>query len=227
MSAVIADAGAAGAAAPVAPGKKGKKKLIVIVAAALVLALGLGGGTVVYLKKKAHAAAEAEAEEGGGEAAHAAAKPDLHTPPTYLPLDPFIVNLADKQADRYAQIGIVLEVESTTFADQLRGYMPAVRNAILMVITKKTSRDLLDGDGKEMLAQEIMLEAVRPMGIEVAMPMAVTHTEGKGEPADAKTQHGGDDEAAKPKPEMAKAKTKGAAVKNPIRNVNFSSFIIQ
>lgn len=219
MSAVIADA----AAVPPAPGKRGKKKLLVIVAAALVLALGLGGGAVVYLKKKAHAAA-AEAEEGGGDAAHAAAKPDLHTPPTWLPLDPFIVNLADKQADRYAQIGITLEVESPAFAEQLRGYMPAVRSAILMTITKKTSRDLLDGDGKEQLAQEIMREAVRPMGIEVAAPMAVMHGEGKDESkAEGTGEHAQAEEAAPPK----KMKAKAATVKNPIRNVNFSSFIIQ
>ena len=177
MSAVIADPAAAGDAVPV---KRGKKKLLVIGAAALAVALVLGGGTVVYLKKRAaHAAAEA-GDDGGASAAAADADTGGHDahdamgPPTYLPLDPFVVNLADKETDRYAQVGITLEVDNSVVADQMRGYMPSIRNAILMVITRKTSRDLLDPTGKERLADEIAREAVRPMGIEIAAPQPVT-----------------------------------------------------
>ena len=93
--------------------------------------------------------------------------------PVFLPLDPFIVNLADKDVDRYAQIGITLELESTVFADQVKAYMPAVRNAILLILAQKTSRELLGRSGKEELAEEIMREAVRPMGIEILAPEPV------------------------------------------------------
>ena len=173
MSAVIADPAAAGGAVPV---KRGKKKLLVIVAAFLVVVLALGAGTVVLLKKRAaHAAAEAIADDDGSTANSTAANAeaaahDALTPPTYLPLDPFVVNLADKEADRYAQVGITLEVDSSVLADQMRAYMPSIRNAILMVITRKSSRDLLDPMGKEQLADEIAREAVRPMGIDIAAP---------------------------------------------------------
>ena len=44
--------------------------------------------------------------------------------PFYLPLDPFIVNLADKEADRYLQIGITFELESSMSGDTMKGYMP-------------------------------------------------------------------------------------------------------
>ena len=94
--------------------------------------------------------------------------------PFYLPLDPFIVNLADKEADRYAQIGITFELESSMSGDQIKAYMPAIRNAVLMILANKTSKDLLNREGKEQLALEIQREAVRPMGIEVAVPEPVT-----------------------------------------------------
>jgi flagellar FliL protein len=150
--------------------KSGKKKLILIgVVVLLVLAIA-GGGATWWLKKRAAHAAELAAEEEGG-AKVAEKKIDIAHPPTFLPLEPFVVNLADRDADRYAQIGITLELESPAVAEQVKAFMPAVRNAILMVIAHKNARDLLDRSGKEDLADEIMREAMRPMGIEVDMPV--------------------------------------------------------
>jgi flagellar FliL protein len=227
MSAVIADPAALGDAVPV---KRGKKKLLVIVAAALAFALAAGGGTIVYLKKRAAhaAAAAAEAGEEGSAAtneasAGASAKPDAMSPPTYLPLDPFVVNLADRDVDRYAQIGITLEVESSVFADQMRGYMPAIRNAILMIITRKTSKDLLGSSGKEELADEIMRAAVRPMGIEIAAPEPVTPAAAPAPEASGAEATAASAAASMPK----KAKKRIGTTRNPIQHVHFSSFIIQ
>ena len=209
--------------AETAPPKSGrKKKLIVIIAAALVLALAGGGGTVYWLKKKAADAAAAAADaadaDGGAKPAHAAAKGGHRAPPTFLPLDPFVVNLADREADRFAQIGITLEVDDAKFAEEMKAYMPAIRNGILMVLAHKTSQQLLERSGKQALAREIMREAVRPMGIEV---------EAEAEPAEAapKGKDAADVEVAeKPKP---KKKAKPDAEHNPVQNVLFSSFIIQ
>src|SRR4029077_13853725 len=92
----------------------------------------------------------------------------------YLPLDPFIVNLADREADRYAQIGITFELESSMMGDRIKAYMPAIRNAVLLILANKTSKDLLNREGKEQLALEIQGEAVRPMGIGIAGPEPVT-----------------------------------------------------
>jgi flagellar FliL protein len=168
MSAVIADP-VAGAA----PLGRGKKKLLVIGAAVLAVLLLLTAGGLFLLKQRA-ARAAADAGEEDAAAEMRTAKVDLKYAPTYLPLDPFVVNLADRDVDRYAQIGITLELENGASGDRLKAYMPAVRNAILLVLANKTSRDLLDRAGKELLAQEIMREAVRPMGIEVALPEPVT-----------------------------------------------------
>ena len=170
MSAAAAHGAEAAAAAPPA---KGKKKLIIIIAAVLLLALAGGGGALFCMKKKAAeaaAAAEAEGEDGEAAGAHGAEKDGKHDaahPPTFVPLEPFVVNLADKETDRYAQIGITLEIDDAKFAEQLKAYMPAIRNGILMVLAHKTSAELLERKGKEALADEIMRETVRPLGIEV------------------------------------------------------------
>jgi len=203
---------AADAHAGDAPPKKGNKKLIIIIAAVLVLVLGGGGAAFFIMKKKAAEAAAAAEEEGGGAAEHAPAAPEhkkdlAHmTPPTYVPLDNFTVNLADHDADRYAQIGVTLEVEDAKFAEQMKAYMPAIRNGILLVLSHKTSVELLDRVGKEELAAEIMREAVRPMGIEIDDP----------------------EEDAPPKATEGEAPVKKKRpVYNPVTNVLFSTFIIQ
>jgi len=194
------------------PKKKGSKKLVLI-AAVVALLLAVGGGAAFYMmKKKAAEAAAAAEEEGDGEADHApAAKPhkkDAHAVPTFLPIDPFVVNLADRDHERFAQIGVTLQIDDAKVAEQLKLYMPAIRNGVLMVLAHKTSAELLERAGKEKLAAEIMREAVRPLGIEID---------------DQEDSHA--DEAADDKPK--KKKKKKAAEHNPVEQVHFSSFIIQ
>jgi flagellar FliL protein len=218
MPAVPADIAAAEGGA--VPFKRGKKKLLILVAAALALVLAAGGGVWVLKKQAAHAAALAAGDDEAAEPEAAqAAKPEGKGIPVYLPLDPFIVNLADKDVDRYAQIGITLELESPVFADRVKAYMPAVRNAILLILAQKSSRDLLGRSGKEELAEEIMRESVRPMGIEILAPEPV----GGIAAATNGTEKTAQDEA----PIKTPKKAKKVAVRNPVQHVHFSSFIIQ
>ena len=213
-----------------APPKSGKKKkLIIILAAVLVLVLAGGGATMYWLKKKAAdaaAAVEAGDDQGDAKTAHAAAKGGRRTPPSFLPLDPFVVNLADREADRFAQIGITLEVDDAKFAEEMKAYMPAIRNGILMVLAHKTSQQLLERSGKEALAAEIMREAVRPMGIQIEAEPEPAEAISKAK--DAKDAKDADvaDAADKPTPKP-KRKAKPPAEHNPVNKVHFSSFIIQ
>lgn len=223
-AAAIADPAEAGGEPPV---KRGKKKLIIFIAAGLAAVLLLGGGTVFVLKKRAaaHAAAAADNDVEDVAGAAQAGRIDPKAQPIYLPLDPFVVNLADRESDRYAQIAMTFEVETGAFADQLKTYMPAVRNAVLMILANKTSRDLNDRAGKEQLAQEIMREAVLPMGIEVAMPepvsVPVVAAAASTVQAAAIAGDGKTPAAAEARPRRP------AGVRNPIRRVHYSSFIIQ
>jgi flagellar protein FliL len=211
------DAGAA------KPAKKGKKKLIIMIAAAVLLLVVAGGGAAIYLKKKAAHDAEAAADDGApASTEHVAEKPDLKHPPTFLPLDPFVVNLADKDADRYAQVGITLEVADAHFAEEMKAFMPAIRNGILMILAHKSSRELLDRPGKEQLAGEILRDASRTMGIEVEEPEPVAEKPA----ADADKTAASDDDEAKAKPNK-KRKAKAPSEPNPIKHVHFSNFIVQ
>ncbi|MEO6277096.1 flagellar basal body-associated FliL family protein [Roseateles sp.] len=196
----MATAPAAQEAAPKGGGSK--KKLIIILAAVLVLVLGGGGAALLLLKKK-----PVDDGDEGDTTEEQAPKPKAHAksdhPPTFVPLDPFTVNLADKEVDRFAQIGITLQVEDPKFADQIKAYMPAIRSNVLMVLSHKTATELLTREGKDQLAKDIMREAVRPMGIEV------------------------DEEEAPAADAPKKKKKKKAAVENPISQVLFSNFIVQ
>ena len=200
---------AAAADAVEVPRKKGGKKLVLILAIVGLLLAVAGGAAVCVMKRNAAAAAAAEEEGDDPAAEHATAKKkDAHAaPPTFLPLEPFVVNLADREQERYAQIGITLQVDDPQVAEQLKAYMPAIRNGVLMILAHKTSAELLDREGKLKLADEIMRESVRPLGIEL-----------DDEDADESETHD-----AKP----AKKKKRKAPVHNPVEHVHFSSFIIQ
>lgn len=200
----MANAPAAEAAAPTGGGSK--KKLIIILVAVLVLVLAGGGAALMLLKKK-----PAEEGEDGAEAAQAhapkpKAKPKSDKPPTFVPLDPFTVNLADKDVDRFAQIGVTLEVDDPKFAEQIKAYMPAIRSNVLMVLAHKTAGELLSREGKDKLAREIKRESVRPMGIEL------DDEDEEDPPADAPKK---------------KKKKKRVVVESPVTQVLFSTFIVQ
>ena len=196
------------------PAKAGKKKLIILIAAVLVVVLGGGGAAWVLMKKK-----PVDGEDGAdGSTAraesHEPAKPharvhDPKHPPTFVPLDPFTVNLADRDSERYAQIGVTLEIDDAKVGEELKVYMPAIRNNILMAIADRTALELMGREGKTRLAEKIKLETARSLGFEV----------------DDDEESGTADEApAKP---SKKKKKKRAATALPIKAVHFSNFIIQ
>ncbi len=150
------------------PAKSGKKKLIVILAAALLLVAATAGGLVVWLKARAHAGLEAEEAEGAGEVSmtKATSRRDPNAVPVFVPLESFTVNLADREADRYAQVSVTLELNDAKDRERIKVFMPAIRNNILMVLAHKRSADLLERAGKEKLAEEVQRETERALGIE-------------------------------------------------------------
>ena len=196
------------------PVNKGKRKKLIIIGAALAVLLAAGGGGAFFvLKKRAAAAAAAaaavdgEGEEGAAkeEAAPKLVKADLKHAPTFVPLDPFTVNLADREAERFAQVGITLELSDAKSADLLKAYMPAIRNNILLVLGSKTAAQLIERDGKLRLAAEIRREALRPLGYEIDVPAPPASGA-----APKKLPTADDDDEPM-----------------PIRAVHFSNFIIQ
>jgi len=196
--------------------KKGKKKLVIIIAAAVaVLGLG-GGGTLFYPKKKA--AAEEEVEAEADDKHHKSSKRDGKVKPTFVSLDMFTVNLADRDADRYAQIQLSLELTDEKSADLIKNFMPVIRNNILMVLSHKTSTELLEKDGKMKLARDLRREIAKALGLEPLeedlpkLPKkAEAATEGSTE------EEGAPRKKRRPRPEEM----------TPVVGVHFSNFIIQ
>lgn len=195
-----AAAATADAEAPAKP--KSKKLLFIIIGVVVVLAL-LAGGAAFFLMKQSHAD---EGEDGATTEEHAdeAPKHDAKHPPSFLPLDSMVVNLADPGGNRFAQLGITLQVTDPKIAEDLKVFMPSIRNGILILISQRTADDMLGIAGKEALAQAIIGEISHVMGYEYEDPNA--------EP--------------EPAPKGKKAKRK-AAPPNPITGVLFSSFIVQ
>ena len=210
---------AAAAAADAVPAKSGGKKKLVLMVAVAALVLGGGGvGALVYMKKQKAAAEEAAAaaEDGDAEAAPAKheKKKEKGEKPVFIPMDPFVVNLADHDADRYAQIGITLEVPDEHVGEAIKTYLPAIRNNILLLLAHKSSADLAGGEGKELLAKQIRREALKAMGEDV-------------EDDDAEAAPAVAAEGASAPAKKKKKKKAAPAADAPIRSVQFSSFIIQ
>ncbi|HEX6018598.1 MAG TPA: flagellar basal body-associated FliL family protein [Burkholderiaceae bacterium] len=165
-------AAAAPAEADPAPGPaRGKKKLLILIAGAVLLLLALGGGAAFWVvqRQAAEVAADPDAEAGSDAADVATEEPvakpkgDKHRLPVFLPMEIFTVNLADRDAERYAQVGVTLEVADNKTSDLLKAYMPALRNDVLMLIAHKTAADLQDRAGKLELAREIKRAALKPL----------------------------------------------------------------
>jgi flagellar FliL protein len=183
------------------PPAKSKKMLIIIVAAVLLLVLA-GGGAFLYISKQR--AAAAAAEEDGGEHATTTQAADSHgaakTPPVYLPMDNMVLNLADPGGERVAQVGITLEVRDAAAADSVKAYMPTIRSGVLMLLSQRTSEELLSAEGKQKLIEDILRETSVPFG-------------------------GGEEEEPAA---TDKKKTKKKVVKQfPVIGVLFSSLIVQ
>jgi flagellar FliL protein len=102
-------------------------------------------------------------------------------------------------------VGITLEVADAHVGDEIKAYLPAIRNNILLLLAHKTSTELMEAEGKEELAKEVRRESLRPMGIELPDE---------------------DDGAKKKKKKKAKAEDEEVH-ELPIKSVQFSSFIIQ
>lgn len=177
---------------------KSKKMLLIILAAVLLLVLGGGGAGWFYLSKKN---ADLEDEE---EVVEVVPK----GPPTYLPLDHMVVNLADPGGEKVAQVGVTLELSDIKAPERVKPYLPAIRSGILMLVSQRTAEELLQREGKEKLSADILADASR-------------HFE-------SPSVAGGKDKKNGDKKNGAKSK-KGQPEEevNPVRGVLFSSFIVQ
>jgi flagellar FliL protein len=144
-----------------------KKKLFIIIGAAVGVAVILA---VVFMmmgkgdkkekgKEGGEAKTEAKAESGahggaapkeGGKEGAAAAGSNI------FPLEPFIVNIYDGQELRYLKVKVELEMSGVGVKAELDGRLAPIRDAILVLLSTKTLRDIQDIQGKNQMKDEIL-----------------------------------------------------------------------
>jgi flagellar FliL protein len=150
-----------------APKKKGKMMIIIL---AVVGVLVIGGGVGAYLllskpaveKKAGHGDEEAAAdgEEAGDEEEDGHG--DEH-PPIYVKLEAFTVNLADQES--MLQVEIQLLIADAKVGEKITSHLPEVRDAMIRLLSSKTSEELSQQEGKDKLAAEVQKQINEVLGI--------------------------------------------------------------
>jgi flagellar FliL protein len=135
----------------VKPPRVSKKLLLIILGAVVLLALA-GGAAWYFLFARHVVVVEGDIEE-------VVEKVVNKGPPSFLPLDTMVMNLADPGGERIVQVGITLELSDPKAADLVKQYLPKIRSTILLKLSERTSQEVLQREGKAKLAADILEEA--------------------------------------------------------------------
>ncbi len=120
-----------------------------------VVTLLLVAGVLVYLK--VFLPKELSALKGGnvqGKVEKAAAKGKAGKE-VVVHLEPFLVNLADEGGRRYLKVTMDLLIGSEKGKKEVEDKLPEIRDRIILVLSNKSTADVLDNLGKEKLKEEI------------------------------------------------------------------------
>lgn len=136
------------------PKKKKGKKLILIIVIAVAVVLG-GGGAFFFLSKSGGGGDKAakKGESGGKEESSA-----------MFSLDPFVVNLSDQGANKFLKVSMQLELSSQAAMESAKVKTPQIRDAIINLLTSKTSDTLMSPEGKLQLKDEVNMMANQILG---------------------------------------------------------------
>ncbi|MGB9697779.1 MAG: flagellar basal body-associated FliL family protein [Thermodesulfobacteriota bacterium] len=126
-----------------------KKKGLFIFLAPLVI-LGLGGGLIYFLKPSFLTQFLPN---------HAGTKTEQYMPKKekgfLYKMDPLIVNLADAETLHYLKIKIDLESMEEKPNEEFEKRLPQIRDNILLLLSTKERKVLMDAEGKNKLRAEI------------------------------------------------------------------------
>lgn len=149
-------------------------KLVRIILIAVVLALIGTGATVWLLLQKKNELAVDDVENV---ASVSVATVDLTRPPSFVALDPFVVNLQPEGGERYLQVMMAVRVNASRTGDSLKGFMPEIRHRINLRLTGKLPSEISTPPGQETLAQEIAADINTVLGSQLTGgPNAPVHS---------------------------------------------------
>ena len=146
--------------------KPSRLKGVLITGVVGVVFLGAGAGASWwFFGRHVPAGAQQTATPAAPEAIVTAA------PPSYLAIEPMVVNLSGDSGDRLVQIGITLALSDEKSNDRIKAFLPAIRNAAILTISQRAATDLLTREGKEKLARDIQAEVTRIIGAGATSPV--------------------------------------------------------
>ncbi len=137
------------AATETVPVKTGSsKKMILIILVGLVV-LGGGGGAAWFLLGDSGKEAEKHEDHAKGEEGH-------EEPGPVMELEPFLLNLADREDLRFLKVSIKLELDRPEDKTDFTAKVPAIRDTLLVLLSSKESHLLRTVNGKRRIREEII-----------------------------------------------------------------------
>jgi len=122
--------------------KKGGRKILFLIPILLLVLAVAGGGVYFFLLNKSKKEGEEKISPS-----HVGVMVDLGV---------FTVNLADKGTDAYARVAITLELSNEKVKQEVDKRMPIIKDAIIDVISSKTSDFVRTPEGREALRLELI-----------------------------------------------------------------------
>lgn len=140
---------------PVTTRRRGSKTILLAVVAVLFVGL-VGAGVTIWLRGRA--------------ASPEAAENPARTASGVVPLESFLVNLADRQAQRFARVTVRLVVDTkedaaAIAADPVR--QARLRSAVLEILALQTADQMVTADGKTQLKKTIADRGSNVLGQQV------------------------------------------------------------
>lgn len=132
-----------------APIKAGAGKKLILIIILGVLLLGGGGGAAWFFMGGTE---EKPAEHDE----HAKAETGHEEPGPVMELEPFLLNLADREELRFLKVSIKLELDRPEEKTDYQNKIPAIRDSLLVLLSSKESQLLRTVNGKRRVREEIM-----------------------------------------------------------------------
>lgn len=140
----------------------GGKKWIIIGAIVLVVLLAGGAAAFFLMSGGEEPVAEQATQDGASEpAAESAAAPEAVTagPMQYFPMEPpFVVNFSADYDIRFMQISMQAADRDSAVLERVKENLPAIRNAVVMLLRGKDPEQLNTREGTEQLRQQVIEE---------------------------------------------------------------------
>ncbi len=132
--------------------KKKKGKFLIIIIALVVLLGGAAGAYFLFLNKPK----EGQKVETSSKTHEVAG--------VNFSLEPFVVNLVDAGGTKYLKVSIQIELSDAKLMEKAKNRTPQLRDAIITLLTSKTSDELITAEGKILIKDEIKQRANQILG---------------------------------------------------------------